>query len=115
MFTLYMKWEAGSDLAPADIPFNLTPRDVLEMAGVFSELDYLKYAPQTRNAGRHAFASIPRRRASSIHLNRFASATIQTPQAPRNNDGLHPPEVKWHLEQAWMVGVNTRSKRDRLP
>ena len=48
MFTLYMKWDAGCDLAPADIQFILTPRDALEMASVFYELDYLKYAPQNR-------------------------------------------------------------------
>ena len=41
MFTLYMKWDAGCDLAPADIQFILTPRDALEMASVFYELDYL--------------------------------------------------------------------------
>ena len=48
MFTLYMKWDAGCDLAPADIQFILTPRDALEMASVFYELDYLEYEPCPR-------------------------------------------------------------------
>ena len=35
MFTLYMKWDAGCDLAPADIQFILTPRDALKWRAYF--------------------------------------------------------------------------------
>ena len=67
MFTLYMKWDAGCDLAPGDIQFILTPRDALEMASVFYELDYLKYDPQTR----FQHFTIPMRRDGVYH--RFAA------------------------------------------
>jgi len=38
-----MKWEAQRKLAPGDIQFILTPREALEMASIFYELDYLEY------------------------------------------------------------------------
>jgi hypothetical protein len=104
MFTLYMKWDAGCDLAPADIQFILTPRDALEMASVFYELDYLKYAPQTR----FQHFTIPRRRDGVYH--RFAAQPYKR-KHHTEYDGLYD-EVKWNLEQGWMVGVNTAEKWD---
>ena len=106
MFTLYMKWDAGCDLAPADIQFILTPRDALEMASVFYELDYLKYAPQTR----FQHFTIPRRRDGVYH--RFAAQPYKR-KHHTEYDSLYD-EVKWNLEQGWMVGVNTAEKWDRF-
>lgn len=106
MFTLYMKWDAGCDLAPADIQFILTPRDALEMASVFYELDYLKYAPQTR----FQHFAIPKRRDGVYH--RFAAQPYKR-KHHTEYDGLYD-EVKWNLEQGWMVGVNTAEKWDRF-
>ncbi|WP_339026929.1 hypothetical protein [Leclercia pneumoniae] len=102
MFTLYMKWDAGCDLAPGDIQFILTPRDALEMASVFYELDYLKYDPQTR----FQHFTIPRRRDGVYH--RFAAQPYKR-KRHIEYDGLYD-EVKWNLEQGWMVGVNTAEK-----
>ena len=67
MFTLYMQWEAGRKLAPADIQFILTPRESLEMASIFYELDYRNMTSVTlftvivsRNGGK-AFTTAMRR------------------------------------------------------
>lgn len=106
MFTLYMKWDAGCDLAPGDIQFILTPRDALEMASVFYELDYLKYAPQTR----FQHFTIPKRRDGVYH--RFAAQPYNR-KHHTEYDGLYD-EVKWNLEQGWMVGVDTAEKWDRF-
>lgn len=106
MFTLYMKWDAGCDLAPGDIQFILTPRDALEMASVFYELDYLKYDPQTR----FQHFTIPRRRDGVYH--RFAAQPYKR-KRHIEYDGLYD-EVKWNLEHGWMVGVNTAEKWDRF-
>lgn len=106
MFTLYMKWDAGCDLAPGDIQFILTPRDALEMASVFYELDYLKYDPQTR----FQHFTIPMRRDGVYH--RFAAQPYKR-KRHIEYDGLYD-EVKWNLEQGWMVGVNTAEKWDRF-
>ena len=106
MFTLYMKWDAGCDLAPGDIQFILTPRDALEMASVFYELDYLKYDPQTR----FQHFTIPRRRDGVYH--RFAAQPYKR-KHHIEYDGLYD-EVKWNLEHGWMVGVNTAEKWDRF-
>lgn len=46
MFTLFMKWQAQRTLAPDDIQFILTPREALEMASIFCELNYLEYGYQ---------------------------------------------------------------------
>ncbi|WP_227658110.1 hypothetical protein [Enterobacter cancerogenus] len=88
MFTLYMKWDAGCDLAPSDIQFILTPRDALEMASVFYELDYLKYAPQTR----FQHFTIPKRRDGVYH--RFAAQPYNR-KHHTEYDGLYD-EVKWN-------------------
>ena len=48
MFILYMRWDAERKLAPGDIQFILSPRDALEMASIFYELDYLEYDPCPR-------------------------------------------------------------------
>ncbi|MCL7670863.1 hypothetical protein M8370_15355, partial [Enterobacter cloacae complex sp. OE43NF] len=72
MFTLYMQWEARRKLAPADIQFILTPRESLEMASIFYELDYLEYdqrypfhrhsVPKRRQGVHHRHAAQPYRR-----------------------------------------------------
>ncbi len=48
MFTLYKRWDAERELAPSDIQFILSPRDALNMASIFYELDYLKYDQRNR-------------------------------------------------------------------
>ena len=48
MFTLYMRWYAERELAPSDIQFILSPRDALDMASIFYELDYLEYDQRNR-------------------------------------------------------------------
>lgn len=48
MFTLYKRWDAERELAPSDIQFILSPRDALNMASIFYELDYLEYDQRNR-------------------------------------------------------------------
>ncbi|WP_343648756.1 DUF6883 domain-containing protein [Enterobacter sp.] len=106
MFTLYMKWDAGRELAPGDIQFILTPHDALEMAGIFYELDYLEYEQHTR-FNHHI---LPKRRDGVCH--RFAARPYK--RKPLSEyDGLSD-EVKWNLEHGWMIGVKTAEKWDRF-
>jgi hypothetical protein len=107
MFTLYMKWEAQRKLAPGDIQFILTPREALEMAGIFYELDYLEYDYQLNPLRRN---SVPKRRQGVHH--RHAAQPYKRKHRPEY-DGLYD-EVKWNLEHGWMIGVNTQEKWDRF-
>lgn len=107
MFTLYMKWEAQRKLAPGDIQFILTPREALEMAGIFYELDYLEYDYQRNPLRRN---SVPKRRQGVHH--RHAAQPYKRKHRPEY-DGLYD-EVKWNLEHGWMIGVNTQEKWDRF-
>lgn len=106
MFTLYMRWEAQRTLAPDDIQFILTPREALEIASIFYELDYLEYDylrnPLCRN-------SVPKRRQGVHH--RHATQPYKRKQRSEY-DGLYD-EVKWNLDHGWMVGVNTGEKWDK--
>ena len=102
MFTLYMQWEARRKLAPADIQFILTPRESLEMASIFYELDYQEY-DQRYPFHRH---SVPRRREGGHH--RHAAQPYRRKHRPEY-DGLYD-EVEWNLEHGWMVGVDTWEK-----
>lgn len=106
MFTLYMKWEAQRKLAPGDIQFILTPREALEMASIFYELDYLEYDQRYRIRPN----SVPKRRESVHH--RHAAEPYER-KYRTEYDGLYD-EVKWNLEHGWMVGVNTREKWDKF-
>lgn len=106
MFTLYMQWEAKRKLAPGDIQFILTPRDALEMASIFYELDYLEY-DQRYPLRKH---SVPRRR-EGVHY-RHAAQPYKRKHRPEY-DGLYD-EVKWNLEHGWMIAVNTREKWDKF-
>ncbi|EPU0991834.1 hypothetical protein ACVULY_002554 [Cronobacter turicensis] len=104
MFTLYMQWEARRELAPGDIQYILTPRDALEMASIFYELDsleYDQYYPLRKN-------SVPRRR-EGVHHRHAAQPYKHRPVY----DGLYD-EVKWKLEHGWIVGVNTGEKWDEF-
>lgn len=69
MFTLYMQWDAKRKLAPGDIQFILTPREALEMASIFYELDYLEY-DQSHPLSKHC---VPKRRQG------FTTATRHSP------------------------------------
>jgi hypothetical protein len=102
MFTLYMKWEAQRKLAPGDIQFILTPREALEMASIFYELDYLEYDQHTRIIPHR----VPKRREGVHH--RYAAQPYKRKYRTKY-DGLYD-EVKWNLEHGWMIGVNTREK-----
>ncbi|HDR2708995.1 DUF6883 domain-containing protein [Enterobacter mori] len=106
MFTLYMQWEARRKLAPADIQFILTPRESLEMASIFYELDYQEY-DQRYPFHRH---SVPRRREGGHH--RHAAQPYRRKHRPEY-DGLYD-EVEWNLEHGWMVGVDTWEKWDKF-
>ncbi|MFK0372752.1 hypothetical protein CIW64_02800 [Enterobacter cloacae] len=106
MFTLYMKWEAQRTLAPDDIQFILTPREALEMASIFYELDYLEYDYQRNPLRRN---SVPKRRQGV--LNRHATQPYKR-KFRTEYDGLYD-EVKWNLEHGWMIGVNTEEKWDK--
>ncbi|WP_455427288.1 DUF6883 domain-containing protein [Dryocola sp. LX212] len=107
MFTLYMKWEAQRKLAPDDIQFILTPREALEMAGIFYELDYLEYDYQRNPLRRN---SVPKRRQGVHH--RLAAQPYKRKHR-QEYDGLYD-EVKWNLEHGWMIGVNTQEKWERF-
>ncbi|HEY2451388.1 MAG TPA: HNH endonuclease [Scandinavium sp.] len=102
MFTLYMKWEAQRKLAPGDIQFILTPRDALEMASIFYELDYLEYDQRYRILP----DSVPRRRERVYH--RHAAQPYRRKYRPEY-DGLYD-EIEWNLEYGWMVGVDSKEK-----
>lgn len=106
MFTLYMKWDAHRELAPGDIQFILSPRDALEMASIFYELDYLEYDQRTHIRP----LSVPKRREGVYH--RFA-AQPYTRKPLMEYDGLYD-KVKWNLEHGWMIGVNTKEKWDHF-
>ena len=104
MFTLYMKWDARRKLAPGDIQFILTPREALEMASIFYELDYLEY-DQRYTLRKHL---VPGRRQGVYH--RHAAQPYKRKRWGEY-DGLYD-EVKWQLEHGWMVGVDTKEKWD---
>ncbi len=70
MFTLYKRWDAELELAPSDIQFILSPRDALNMASIFYELDYLKYDQRNRILPH----SVPKRLRGVYH--RFANASV---------------------------------------
>ncbi|WP_368528322.1 DUF6883 domain-containing protein [Enterobacter cloacae] len=106
MFTLYMQWEARRKLAPADIQFILTPRESLEMASIFYELDYLEY-DQRYPFHRH---SVPKRRQGVDH--RHAAQPYRRKHRSEF-DELYD-EVEWNLGHGWMVGVDTGEKWDRF-
>ncbi|MGX5098473.1 hypothetical protein [Enterobacter cloacae] len=107
MFTLYMRWEAQRILAPDNIQFVLTPREALEMASIFYELDYLEYDYQC-NPLHHN--SVPKRRQGVHH--RYAAQPYRRKQRSEY-DGLYD-EVEWNLEHGWMVGVDTGEKWDEF-
>ncbi|HED6263590.1 hypothetical protein L8T08_00570 [Enterobacter bugandensis] len=107
MFTLYMRWEAQRILAPDNIQFILTPREALEMASIFYELDYLDYDYQCNLLHRN---SVPKRRQGVHH--RHAAQPYRRKQRSEY-DGLYD-EVKWNLEHGWMVGVDTGEKWDKF-
>lgn len=106
MFTLYMQWEARRKLAPADIQFILTPRESLEMASIFYELDYLEY-DQSYPFHRH---SVPKRRQGVYHCH---AAQPYRRKHRSEYDDLYD-EVEWNLEHGWMVGVDTGEKWDKF-
>lgn len=78
MFTLYMKWDAGCDLAPGDIQFILTPRDALEMASVFYELDYLNMTLKPVFNILPSPGDVTAYTTASRHSHTNASATLNT-------------------------------------
>ncbi|WP_148251245.1 DUF6883 domain-containing protein [Raoultella terrigena] len=102
MFTLYMRWDAERELTPGDIQFILSPRDALNMASIFYELDYLEYDQRNRILPR----SVPKRRGGVYH--RFATQPYKRKRLTEY-DGLYD-EVKWNLDHGWMVGINTKEK-----
>lgn len=102
MFTLYMRWDAERELAPGDIQFILSPRDALDMAGIFYELDYLEY-DQCNRILPH---SVPKRQRGVYH--RYATQPYKRKRLTEY-DGLYD-EVKWNLEHGGMVGVDTNEK-----
>ncbi|RFU90066.1 MULTISPECIES: HNH endonuclease signature motif containing protein [Citrobacter] len=106
MFTLYKRWDAERELAPSDIQFILSPRDALNMASIFYELDYLKYDQRNRILPH----SVPKRLRGVYH--RFATQPYKRKRLSEY-DGLYD-EVKWDLEHGWMVGVNTKEKWDHF-
>ena len=106
MFTLYKRWDAERELAPSDIQFILSPRDALNMASIFYELDYLKYDQRNRILPH----SVLKRLRGGYH--RFATQPYKRKRLSEY-DGLYD-EVKWDLEHGWMVGVNTKEKWDHF-
>lgn len=102
MFTLYMRWNAERELAPGDIQFILSPRDALDMASIFYELDYLEY----NQRGRILPHSLPKRRRGVYH--RFTAQPYKRKRFTEY-DGLYD-DVKWNLDHGWMVGVDTQEK-----
>lgn len=106
MFTLYKRWDAERELAPSDIQFILSPRDALNMASIFYELDYLEYDQRNRILPHN----LPKRRRGVYH--RFATQPYKRKRLTEY-DGLYD-EVKWNLEHGWMVGVNTKEKWDHF-
>lgn len=106
MFTLYKRWDTERELAPSDIQFILSPRDALNMASIFYELDYLKYDQRNRILPH----SVPKRLRGVYH--RFATQPYKRKRLSEY-DGLYD-EVKWDLEHGWMVGVNTKEKWDHF-
>ncbi|EMF0716663.1 hypothetical protein V2E67_000795 [Citrobacter freundii] len=106
MFTLYMRRDAERELVPGDIQFILSPRDALNMASIFYELDYLEYNQRNRILPH----SVPKRREGVYH--RFATQPYKR-KRPTEYDGLYD-EVKWNLEHGWMVGVDTKEKWDHF-
>lgn len=106
MFTLYMRWDAERELAPGDIQFILSPRDALDMASIFYELDYLEYDQR----GRILPHSLPKRRRGVYH--RFAAQPYKRKRLTEY-DGLYD-DVKWNLDHGWMVGVDTQEKWDHF-
>ncbi|MEH0885392.1 DUF6883 domain-containing protein [Enterobacter sp. UNJFSC 003] len=106
MFTLYMRWDAERELVPGDIQFILSPRDALDMASNFYELNYLEYDQHSRILPH----SLPKRRGGGHH--RFATQPYKRKRL-NEYDGLYD-EVKWNLEHGWMVGVNAKEKWDRF-
>lgn len=106
MFTLYMRWDAERELAPGDIQYILSPRDALDMASIFYELDYLEYDQR----GRILPHSLPKRR-RGVYL-RFAAQPYKRKRLTEY-DGLYD-DVKWNLDHGWMVGVDTQEKWDHF-
>lgn len=106
MFTLYMRWDAERELAPGDIQYILSPRDALDMASIFYELDYLEYDQR----GRILPHSLPKRRRGVYH--RFAAQPYKRKRLTEY-DGLYD-DVKWNLDHGWMVGVDTQEKWDHF-
>lgn len=106
MFTLYMRWNAERELAPGDIQFILSPRDALDMASIFYELDYLEY----NQRGRILPHSLPKRRRGVYH--RFTAQPYKRKRFTEY-DGLYD-DVKWNLDHGWMVGVDTQEKWDHF-
>ena len=107
MFTLYMRWEAQRILVPDNIQFILTPREALEMASIFYELDYLEYDYQCNPLHRN---SVPKRLQGVYH--RHAAQPYRRKQRSEY-DGLYD-EVRWNLEHGWMVGVDTGEKWNKF-
>ncbi len=97
-----MRWDAERELAPGDIQFILSPRDALDMAGIFYELDYLEY-DQCNRILPH---SVPKRQTGVYH--RYATQPYKRKRLTEY-DGLYD-EVKWNLEHGGMVGVDTNEK-----
>jgi hypothetical protein len=97
-----MRWDAERELTPGDIQFILSPRDALNMASIFYELDYLEYDQRNRILPH----SVPKRRGGVYH--RFATQPYKRKRLTEY-DGLYD-EVKWNLDHGWMVGVNTKEK-----
>ncbi|HED3063954.1 TPA: hypothetical protein R4057_000890 [Kluyvera ascorbata] len=106
MFTLYMRWDAERELAPGDIQFILSPRDALDMASIFYELDYLEYDQR----GRILPHSLPKRRRGVYH--RFTAQPYKRKRLTEY-DGLYD-DVKWNLDHGWMIGVDTQEKWDHF-
>lgn len=97
MFTLYMRWDAERELTPDDIQFIQSPRDALNMASIFYELDYLEYDQRNRILPHR----IPKRREGVYH--RFAAQAYKRKHLTEY-DGLYD-EVKWNLDHGWMVAA----------
>lgn len=106
MFTLYMRWDAERELTPGDIQFILTPREALEMASIFYELDYQEYDQRYRILPH----SVPKRRERVYH--RFAAQPYKRKRWGEY-DGLYD-EVKWNLELGWMIGVDKEERWDHF-
>ncbi|WP_312972844.1 DUF6883 domain-containing protein [Atlantibacter sp.] len=106
MFTLYMRWDAERKLTPGDIQFIQSPQDALNMASIFYELDYLEYD----QCNCILPLSVPKRREGVYH--RFATKPYKRKRLTEY-DRLYD-EVKWNLENGWMVGVDTEEKWDHF-